>query len=198
MGAPLRSPEEITAIINNGQHAIGDLGLELVRLEKNGVDNTDPDYRQKQIRLILLRIYFQNILDEDGEIIAFYQDSDNEKAQDNILTGIYKLSGLFGGPAIPKITGDNIPVVFFPSTRGSTPGGNTGGAATPGGVVFENLDVDSLDLLIIGMYLCDAFSVPEAVGKEMKPETVREMKDFLVNNTPMTSFDVEAALMVVV
>jgi acyl carrier protein len=65
-------------------------------------------------------------------------------------------------------------------------------------VRFENLDVDSLDLLIIGMYLCDAFNVPETVGKEMKPETVREMKDFLVNNTPMTSFDVEAALMVVV
>ena len=61
---------------------------------------------------------------------------------------------------------------------------------------FENIEVDSLDLLIIGMYLCDAFDIPEAVGKDMRPETLLEMREFLVGKTPMQSIDVDAALAV--
>ena len=59
---------------------------------------------------------------------------------------------------------------------------------------FENLNVDSLDGFIIGMYLCDVFAVPEAKGKEMKPETVGQMRDFLVQNARVQKIDMEAAL----
>lgn len=143
MGAPIRSNEEITQIINRGQHAIASLGLDIVRDAKRGDDSSDPAFREKQMRLILLRIFLQNILNVDGEINNFYDDPDNEKAKNNVLTGILKLSGIYSGPAIPKLTGDNIPMYFFPSSSGVSTGGNSGGAATPGGITFENLSVDA-------------------------------------------------------
>lgn len=143
MGAPIRSAEEITQIINRGQHAIASLGLEIVQEAKRGADNNDPDWRWKQMRLILLRSFYQNILTVDGTINNFYAASLNEKAENNILTGILKLSGIYSGPAIPKLTGDNLPMYFFPSSSGVSTGGNSGGAATPGGITFEALDVDA-------------------------------------------------------
>lgn len=141
MGAPIRSAEEITQIINRGQHAIASLGLEIVQDAKRGADNNDPDWRWKQMRLILLRSFYQNILTVDGTINNYYQA--NEKAKNNILTGILKLSGIYSGPAIPKLTDGNLPMYFFPSSSGVSTGGNSGGAATPGGITFEALDVDA-------------------------------------------------------
>jgi hypothetical protein len=140
MAIPIRSAEAIQVIINNGQHAIGDLGLEIIALAKTGVDNTDPDFRQLQLRIVLLRIYLQNMLDEDGNIVAYYQAAANEKKENNLLTGIAKLSGLYGGPAIPKITGDNIPLVYYPSSNTYI---NQSSEAIPGGVTFENTNVDA-------------------------------------------------------
>lgn len=141
MGAPIRSAEEITQIINRGQHAIASLGLEIVQDAKRGADNNDPDWRWKQMRLILLRSFYQNILTVDGTINNYYLA--NEKPKNNILTGILKLSGIYNGPAIPLLTGGNLPMYFFPSTSGVSTGGNSGGAATPGGITFEALDVDA-------------------------------------------------------
>ena len=65
-------------------------------------------------------------------------------------------------------------------------------------VRFQDIEVDSLDLLIIGMYLCDAFAVPEEKGKEMRPETVGQMKEFLVANSRAPTIDVNAVLQVMV
>jgi acyl carrier protein len=59
---------------------------------------------------------------------------------------------------------------------------------------FENLEIDSLDGLIMGMYLCDAFAVSEAEGKDMKPETVGDMRDFLVKHARISQIDVEKAI----
>ena len=59
---------------------------------------------------------------------------------------------------------------------------------------FENIDIDSLDGLIMGMYLCDAFDVSEAEGKNMKPETVGDMRNFLVQHAQVTQIDIEKAL----
>jgi hypothetical protein len=59
---------------------------------------------------------------------------------------------------------------------------------------FEILNIDSLDGFIIGMYLCDTFDVSEAKGKEMQPETVGQMRDFLVKNARIEKIDMEAAL----
>ena len=140
MAAPIRSAVAEQTIINKGQHAIADLGLEIVRDAKRGVDNTDPDFRQKILKLVLLRMFLQNILNTDGEINNFYAAAANEKARNNILTGILKLSGLSGGPAIPKITGDNIPLIYYPSSTSYTSVNND---AVPGGITFENTNVDA-------------------------------------------------------
>jgi len=140
MGAPIRSSEAIQVIINNGQHAIGDLGLEIIALTKTGVDNTDSDFRQLQYRLILLRIYLQNMLDENGDVIAYYQDPLNEKKANNLYTGIAKLSGLYGGPFIPKITGNQIPLTYYPSSNTYI---NQSSESIPGGITFENTNVDA-------------------------------------------------------
>lgn len=59
---------------------------------------------------------------------------------------------------------------------------------------FENLNIDSLDGFIIGMYLCDAFAVSEAKGKEMQPETVGQMRDFWLKTLELKKIDMEAAL----
>ena len=59
---------------------------------------------------------------------------------------------------------------------------------------FENIEIDSLDGLIMGMYLCDAFAVPETVGKEMQPETVGDMRDFLVKHARVSEIDIKKAI----
>jgi hypothetical protein len=48
------------------------------------------------------------------------------------------------------------------------------------------------------MYLCDAFVVSEEKGKEMRPETVGQMKEFLVANAGKPTIDVDAMLQVMV
>jgi acyl carrier protein len=59
---------------------------------------------------------------------------------------------------------------------------------------FEELGIDSLDGLIMGLYLCDAFAVPETEGKEMQPETVGDMRNFLVRYAQVAQVDIEKAL----
>lgn len=147
MGAPIRSSTEIDLIINRAQHALGDLGTELIEAAKRGEDSTNNDtFRDNMYRLIVLRIQLQNILTDDGEVKAFYEDADNEKKFNKILDGIARLSQFYSGSAIPLLTGKRIPLYFFPSTAGLGTGGNTNsgsGQANPGGTTFENLSVDS-------------------------------------------------------
>jgi acyl carrier protein len=57
--------------------------------------------------------------------------------------------------------------------------------------LFPDLNIDSLDGLILGMYLCDAFGVSEEVGKTMQVRSVGEMKDFLVANATIQQINVE-------
>lgn len=135
--APIRSQEEIDQIILRGQHTIGDLGLELVKEEKRGIDVTNRDHRDKMYRLILLRIYFLRILNEDGEVRAFYTDAANEEIYNRLLDGIVRLSRIFDGAAIPKITGMNLPLIISSLVSG-------GGTAISGSITrFTNADVDS-------------------------------------------------------
>jgi acyl carrier protein len=56
---------------------------------------------------------------------------------------------------------------------------------------FPALNIDSLDGLILGMYLCEAFGVPEEVGKTMQVRSVGEMRDFLVANATIQQINVE-------
>jgi acyl carrier protein len=60
--------------------------------------------------------------------------------------------------------------------------------------LFPDLNIDSLDGLILGMYMCDAFGVPEEVGKTMQVRSVGDMKVFLVANATVESIDVDKVL----
>jgi hypothetical protein len=146
MSAPLKSAEEITLIINRGQHALADIGLELVKRSKRGINQGNVGFRDDMYRLILLRIYLQNILDDDGNVIPYY--SDNEQKFSKLLDAIARLSQFYGGSAIPLITGKRIPLYFFPSDSGFSP---TPPSPVSGIASFENTDVD------IGTETVDSF-----------------------------------------
>jgi len=57
--------------------------------------------------------------------------------------------------------------------------------------LLPDLNIDSLDTLVLGMYLCDAFGVPEEVGKTMQVRSVGDFKAFLVANATVEQIDVE-------
>lgn len=57
--------------------------------------------------------------------------------------------------------------------------------------LLPDLNIDSLDSLVLGMYLCDAFAVPEEVGKTMQVKSVGDFKAFLVANATVEEIDVE-------
>lgn len=146
MAAPIRSQTEIDNIINRANHTIADLGLEIINEENQGIDITDVDHRDKVYRLILLRAYLKNILDPTtAEPRLYYEASANEKPYNVLLDAIVSLSKVLDGPGIPLIRGRRMPLYYFPSNSGASSGGssNSGGPATPGGVTFQNNDVDS-------------------------------------------------------
>lgn len=60
--------------------------------------------------------------------------------------------------------------------------------------LLPDLNIDSLDNLVLGMYLCDAFEVPEEVGKTMQVKSVGDFKAFLVANATVQSVDVDKVL----
>lgn len=39
--------------------------------------------------------------------------------------------------------------------------------------------LDSLDMLMICIYMCELYGIPEETGKEMPAKTVREIEDFV-------------------
>lgn len=136
MGAPIRTTIEVQFVLNKAQHALADLGVEIVREKKRGKTITNRDHRDKVYRLLLLRIYLQDILLPDGGILAYYLTSANEKKFNKILDGLVNLAKGFDGPAIPLLGVKNIPLLFYPGTSGasSTAGG---GPAIPGGTTFQ-------------------------------------------------------------
>lgn len=54
--------------------------------------------------------------------------------------------------------------------------------------------IDSLDMLMVGLYICDIFGVSEEDGKQMKVNTVEELRDFLFEKGTNKEVDVEAAI----
>lgn len=148
--APIRTQVEIDAIISNAQQALAQLGAEVVAEEKQGIDMTDPEHRDKVYTVNLLFIYLFNILDANGAVLAYYTSSTNEEKFNNILYGLLTLSKGFGGPNIPLLVARNSTIQFFPSsaTNVSPSGGSGGGPALPGGTTFQNLAVNSPSTLV--------------------------------------------------
>jgi hypothetical protein len=59
---------------------------------------------------------------------------------------------------------------------------------------LPDLNIDSLDTLVLSMYMCDIFGVPEEVGKTMQVRIVGDMLIFLAENATVKSIDVDKVI----
>lgn len=59
---------------------------------------------------------------------------------------------------------------------------------------LQDIDVDSLDCLLIGLYLCELYGIPEEKGKELMPITVGDIHDFLMLHKTKEPESLEAAI----
>lgn len=147
---PIRSQIEINAIINNSQQALASLVLVVVNEKKQGLEITDRDHRDKVYRIILLRAYLQVLLDQNGNVTAFYAAATNTIKFNQILDGLVFLSKLFGGPGIPMLGQVNLPLYFYPSSAGQiiNPPNVLGTAFGPTIANSPSVTVDSVNPLI--------------------------------------------------
>lgn len=59
---------------------------------------------------------------------------------------------------------------------------------------LKDSGLDSLDVLMICIFLCEIYGIPEEVGKEMKPTTVQETEDFVKQHKTKEPSSVEEAV----
>ena len=61
-------------------------------------------------------------------------------------------------------------------------------------VEFKEIDIDSLDTLMLTIYTCELYGIDEETGKECNPKTARELWDFIQTHKTRDVTDVAAAL----
>jgi acyl carrier protein len=61
-------------------------------------------------------------------------------------------------------------------------------------VEFKEIDIDSLDTLMIVIYCCELHGISEEEGKECNPKNARELLDFIQAHKKQDVTDVAAAL----
>lgn len=61
-------------------------------------------------------------------------------------------------------------------------------------IKLSETNIDSLDNLMIGIYMTDIYGIDEEVAKTMKPETPRQMQEFLVQHATIKDIDVEEVI----
>ena len=54
--------------------------------------------------------------------------------------------------------------------------------------------MDSLDMLMVSVYMCELHGIPEEVGKEMRCETVQEFEGFINAHKTQVPESIEAAV----
>lgn len=59
---------------------------------------------------------------------------------------------------------------------------------------ISSYGLDSLDNLMICVFLCELYGIPEEVGKEMRSETVQQVEDFIMANKTKEPESIEAAV----
>lgn len=59
---------------------------------------------------------------------------------------------------------------------------------------FAGCGLDSLDMLLTGVYMCDAFAIDEETGKQLQPKNVQELYDFLMLHHKKMPVSAEEAL----
>ena len=61
-------------------------------------------------------------------------------------------------------------------------------------VEFKDIDIDSLDTLMLVIYTCELHGIAEEIGKECNPKTPRELWDFIQEHKTKDITDVAKAL----
>jgi hypothetical protein len=61
-------------------------------------------------------------------------------------------------------------------------------------IKLSETNIDSLDNLMIGIYMTDVFGIDEETAKTMKPETPREMLAFLLQHATVQVTDVDEVI----
>ena len=59
---------------------------------------------------------------------------------------------------------------------------------------FKEMDIDSLDTLMIVIYTCELHGIEEEIGKECNPKTAKELWDFIQAHKTREVTDIAAAL----
>lgn len=59
---------------------------------------------------------------------------------------------------------------------------------------FEDGSLDSLDMLMVAMYMSELYGIDDEVAKELKPETVQEMFDLITLHKTKEPESIEAAM----
>ena len=59
---------------------------------------------------------------------------------------------------------------------------------------FNEIGFDSLDLLLVGLYFCDIYGIPEEIGKTMQVKNCTELKAFIDQHKTCDPKSLEAAL----
>jgi hypothetical protein len=59
---------------------------------------------------------------------------------------------------------------------------------------LADIEIDSLDSLLIGIYLCELYGIPEELGKALIPIKIRDIYDFVMQHKTREPESIEAAV----
>lgn len=59
---------------------------------------------------------------------------------------------------------------------------------------LNEIGFDSLDLLLVSLYICDVYGIPEEIGKTMQVKNCTELKAFVDQHKTVEPESLEAAL----
>ena len=59
---------------------------------------------------------------------------------------------------------------------------------------IADFGMDSLDMLMVSVYLCELYGIPEEIGKTMTTTTVQEIEDFEMKHKTQEPSSIEAAV----
>ena len=62
---------------------------------------------------------------------------------------------------------------------------------------LKDAGLDSLDWLMMMLYLCEIYGIPEEIGKEFYPLTIQELYDLLMQHKTREPSSIEEALNVI-
>jgi len=54
--------------------------------------------------------------------------------------------------------------------------------------------IDSLDMLMVVVFTCEIFGIPETVGKDIRPRTARDLQQFVEANKTKSPATVDEAM----